>query len=80
MLQVIYQLSRDEMRRDESRRLKQLERELINDYSHSVVPGGLSVRSYSTREMPFTCALISVAIRSTTCAQHMQYSVYSYSL
>lgn len=35
-------------------------------HSHSVVPGGFEVQSYSTREIPATCDLISLAIRSTT--------------
>lgn len=38
-------------------------------YSHSVVPGGLDVRSYKTREIPGTVD-ISVTIFFTTCKKH----------
>ncbi len=37
-------------------------------YSHSVVPGGLDVRSYITLEMP-GIFLISLTILRTTCGQ-----------
>lgn len=40
-------------------------------YSHSVVPGGLEVRSYMTREMP-GIFLISFTIFSTTCEHRRQ--------
>ena len=39
-----------------------------SNYSHSIVPGGLLVTSYTTRFMPFTSLMIRVATRpSTSC-------------
>lgn len=52
---------------EESTRIH-LEGTKVQFYSHSVVPGGLDVRSYITLEMP-GIFLISLTILRTTCGQ-----------